>query len=88
MCWGTVGLAGLPAVYALTQQLELANGEDDVLSRVDLDRLGSGVRVSASFQIFALTAEENVLYGRTMRGGDVRGGNISGGQCHSLVCYQ
>ena len=32
--WG--GVAGLPAVYALTQQLglynELTNGEDDVLS--------------------------------------------------------
>jgi len=25
-------LAGLPAVYALTQQLELTNGEDNVLS--------------------------------------------------------
>ena len=27
-------LAGLPAVYAFTQQLELTNGEDDVLSRL------------------------------------------------------
>jgi len=50
-----------------------------------MGRLGSGVCVSTSFQIFALTAGRNVvggegncLGGGNVRGEYVRGGNVQG----------
>jgi len=61
-----------------------------------VDRLGSGVRVSASFQMFALTAGWNVLGGqRNCPGGGmfredyVRGGNVQEGECcRSVAVFQ
>ena len=51
-----------------------------------VDRLGSGVRISASFQIFALTRRENVLGGEENcpRGGTVWGICAKGGKCPRL----
>jgi len=45
-------------------------------------RCGSGMRVSASFQIFALTAGGNVLDGE----GDCPAGEMSGGLCPTKKC--
>ena len=48
-----------------------------------VDRLGSGVRVSASFQIFALTAGDAPGGAGNCPGGEMSGGNVHGGISHT-----
>jgi len=45
-----------------------------------VDRLGSGVRVSASFQTFAVTAGECPRWGRKLSGRGMSGRNMSEGK--------
>jgi len=54
---------------------------------IAVDRLGSGIRVSASFQIFALTGREEIIsevgLGRKLPGTKMSGANMSDRKCHT-----